>query len=49
VNLIGLERGLAQSQCVIAGDPDVLKQVAAVRDRIVAGQIVVPDPAGVIH
>jgi basic membrane protein A len=49
VNLIGLETGLAQSQCVIAGNPEVLKQVAAVRDRIVAGQIAVPDPAGVIH
>ena len=49
VNLIGLEAGLPQSQCVIALDPQVLSQVAAVRDRIVAGQIAVPDPAGVIH
>jgi basic membrane protein A len=49
VNLIGLESTLAQSQCVIAGNPDVLRQVAAVRDRIVAGEILVPDPAGVIH
>jgi basic membrane protein A len=49
VNLIGLESTLAQSQCVIAGDPGVLQQLAAVRDRIVTGQISVPDPAGVIH
>jgi basic membrane protein A len=49
VNLIGLERGVAQSQCVVASDPEVLKQVAAARDRIVTGQILVPDPAGVIH
>jgi basic membrane protein A len=49
VNLTGLESGAADSKCVVANDPAVLKRLAEVRDKIIAGQIVVADPAGVIH
>jgi len=49
VNLTGLEQGVADSRCVIAEYPDVLRKVAAVRDKIVSGEIVIHDPAGVIH
>jgi basic membrane protein A and related proteins len=49
VNLTGLESGAADSKCVVANDPAVLKRLAEVRDKIIAGQIVVTDPAGVIH
>ena len=49
VNLTGLESGSAASQCVIAGDPAVLNKVAEVKSKIVSGQIVIADPAGVIH
>jgi basic membrane protein A and related proteins len=49
VNLTGLEPGAADSKCVVASDPAVLKRLAQVRDQIIAGQIVVADPAGVIH
>ncbi|PRY70300.1 nucleoside-binding protein [Glaciihabitans tibetensis] len=44
VSLTGLEEGVADSECLIAGFPDVLEQVAAVRDQIVSGEITVADP-----
>jgi basic membrane protein A len=47
VNLTGLEPGVENSQCVIAQHPDILAKVAAVRDKIVSGEIVVHDPAGI--
>lgn len=49
VNLTGLEPGVAASGCVIGAQPAIIAKLAAVRDKIVAGQIVIPDPAGVIH
>jgi len=49
VNLTGLEPGAADSRCVVANDPALLKRLAQVRDQIIAGQIVVADPAGIIH
>jgi basic membrane protein A len=49
VNLTGLEAGAADSRCVIVNYPQVLQQVATVRDKIVSGEIVIHDPAGVIH
>jgi basic membrane protein A and related proteins len=48
VNLTALEPRAAQSQCVVVGDSTVLAAVAAVRDKIVSGEIVVRDPAGII-
>ena len=44
VGITGLEEGVADSQCLIADYPDVITQVAAVRDQIIAGDIVVVDP-----
>lgn len=44
VSLTGLEDGVADSQCLIADHPDVLEQVAAIRDQIVSGEITVADP-----
>lgn len=44
VGLTGLEDGVAESQCLIAGYPAVLEQVSAIRDQIIAGEIVVEDP-----
>ena len=44
VSLTGLEEGVADSQCIIADHPDVIEQVTAIRDQIVAGDIVVVDP-----
>ncbi|WP_066038899.1 BMP family ABC transporter substrate-binding protein [Herbiconiux solani] len=44
VSLTGLEDGVADSQCLIADHPDVIEKVAAVRDQIVSGQVVVTDP-----
>ena len=44
VSLTGLEDGVADSQCLIADRPDVLEQVAAIRDQIVSGEITVVDP-----
>jgi basic membrane protein A and related proteins len=49
VNLTALEPNAATSQCVAAADPAVMASVAAVRDKIVAGQLVIADPAGIIH
>ncbi|MGW7042781.1 BMP family ABC transporter substrate-binding protein [Streptomyces avermitilis] len=45
ISLTGLEDGVATSKCVIAQHQDVLKKVAALRDRIVAGELKVDDPA----
>ena len=44
VGITGLEEGVADSQCLIADYPEVLEKVAAVRDQIIAGDIVVVDP-----
>ncbi|WP_291052305.1 BMP family ABC transporter substrate-binding protein [Herbiconiux sp.] len=44
VGLTGLEDGVADSQCLIADHPDVIEKVAAVRDQIISGEIVVADP-----
>ena len=44
VSLTGLEDGVADSECLIADHPDVLEKVAAVRDQIVSGDLVVVDP-----
>jgi basic membrane protein A and related proteins len=49
VNLTALEAGAAASQCVAATDPAVMAAVGAVRDKIVSGQLVIADPAGIIH
>ncbi|AXG81752.1 BMP family ABC transporter substrate-binding protein [Streptomyces paludis] len=45
ISLTGLEDGVDSSQCVIADHKDVLKKVEALRDRIVAGELTVDDPA----
>ncbi|MET7852049.1 BMP family ABC transporter substrate-binding protein [Streptomyces avermitilis] len=45
ISLTGLEDGVATSKCVIAQHKDVLKKVTALRDRIVAGELKVDDPA----
>lgn len=45
ISLTGLEAGVDSSKCVIAEHKDVLKQVEALRDRIVAGKLTVDDPA----
>jgi basic membrane protein A len=49
VNMTALEPGAVASQCVIAQDHEILAAVAAVRDKIVAGDLVIADPAGIIH
>jgi basic membrane protein A len=49
VNMTALEPHAADSQCVIAADPAALAGVAAVRDRIVSGELAIADPAGIIH
>lgn len=49
VNLTALEANAASSACVAATEPAVMAAVAAVRDKIVAGQLVIADPAGIIH
>jgi len=49
VNMTALEEGAESSQCVVAKMPDVLKKVSDIRDRIVAGEIVIRDPAGLIQ
>ncbi|MCF2527901.1 BMP family ABC transporter substrate-binding protein [Yinghuangia soli] len=45
ITLTGLEPGVENSQCLIAQSPDVIKQVSALRDQIVAGRLPVPAPA----
>ncbi|MCL8012370.1 BMP family ABC transporter substrate-binding protein [Streptomyces sp. AS02] len=45
ISLTGLEEGVDSSKCVIAEHKDVLKQVEALRDQIVAGKLTVDDPA----
>jgi basic membrane protein A len=49
VNLTALEAKAAASECVAAAEPAVLAAVSAVRDKIVSGQLVIPDPAGIIQ
>jgi basic membrane protein A len=45
VTLTGLEPDVDESQCLIAEHPDVLDQVKEIRDEIVAGTLIVEDPA----
>lgn len=45
ISLTGLEPEAESSQCVIKDHPDVLEQVAKLRDDIVAGKITIDDPA----
>jgi basic membrane protein A and related proteins len=45
ISLTGLQPDVESSQCVIADHPDVLEQVAALRDEILAGTITIDDPA----
>jgi basic membrane protein A and related proteins len=49
VNLTALEPHAAESQCVAAADAAVIEAVSMVRDKIVSGQLVIRDPAGIIH
>ena len=49
VNLTALEANAAASQCIAADDAILMAAVAAVRDKIVAGQLVIADPAGIIR
>lgn len=44
VGLTGLEDNVADSKCLIADHPDVIEKVAAIRDQIISGDIVVVDP-----
>jgi basic membrane protein A len=44
VGLTGLEEGVAELECLIADHPEVIEQVAAIRDQIISGDIVVVDP-----
>ena len=45
VTLTGLQDGVDSSKCLIADHPDVIDQVTSVRDKIVAGEVTVDDPA----
>jgi basic membrane protein A and related proteins len=45
ISLTGLQPDADSSQCVIVDHPDVLEQVAKLRDDLVAGTITVDDPA----
>ncbi|MEJ0037863.1 MAG: BMP family ABC transporter substrate-binding protein [Gammaproteobacteria bacterium] len=49
VNLTSLEPGAGQSQCLAAMDEGLIASVAKVRDKIVSGELVIPDPTGVIR
>lgn len=45
MSIIGLEdEGLAESQCRIAGMPEVLERVRAVAEEIKSGALTIPDP-----
>lgn len=46
LSLSGLLDDAGDSQCVIAEHPEVIEEIAALRDQIVAGEITVTDPAG---
>jgi basic membrane protein A len=45
VTLTGLQDDVKSSKCLIAGHTDVIDQVKSVRDKIVAGEVKVDDPA----
>jgi basic membrane protein A and related proteins len=45
VTLTGLEKGVADSGCLVADHADVITKVQSVRDQIVAGEVTVDDPA----
>ena len=45
ISLTGLQPGVESSKCLIADHPDVLEQVAKLRDDITAGTITIDDPA----
>jgi basic membrane protein A len=49
VNLTALEPNAPASQCVAAAEPGLMAAVAAARDKIVSGELVIADPAGIIH
>jgi basic membrane protein A len=49
VNLTSLEPGAARSECVAATEPAILAKVAAVKDLIADGRMVIKDPAGIIQ
>lgn len=49
VGLTSLEPGASSSGCVVAGQPDIVARVAAIRDEIVAGRLVVADPMLAAH
>lgn len=49
VNLTSLEANATASQCTAAADASLMAAVVAVRNRIVAGQLVIADPAGIIR
>ncbi|MGG7510725.1 BMP family ABC transporter substrate-binding protein [Plantibacter sp. YIM 135249] len=44
VSVSALEPDVATSKCLIADHPDVIAKVKEIRDEIVSGKIVVPDP-----
>ncbi|ASO20214.1 basic membrane protein A [Actinoalloteichus hoggarensis] len=46
LSLSGLLDDTSESQCTIAEHPEVIEEIAALRDQIVAGEITVADPAG---
>lgn len=45
VTLTGLQDGVDKSQCLIADHPEVIDEVKSLRDQIVAGEVIVDDPA----
>lgn len=44
MTLTAFDPDVAKSQCLIANYPDVIEKVKALRDEIISGKIVVPDP-----
>jgi basic membrane protein A len=44
MGVIALQEDVADSGCVIADHPDIIEQVKQAADKIISGEIVVPDP-----
>ena len=44
MGVVALQDDVADSGCVIADYPDIIEQVKAAADKIISGEIVVPDP-----
>ena len=44
MGVVALQDDVADSGCVIADHPDIIEQVKAAADKIISGEIVVPDP-----